>query len=188
MRGIQHIQDGMSCLSMARPKTLLTPVRQMMCVRPHLHTYTSVNMVIPHINNHSSLNPSEQRGTLYLVPVLQGSEVIVITICCLSVNSLGTTHTAWDMQLHPADQPPNWHQTSASYTQEKGQNECAVMTKWLQHRFKQSPWCFHAPGRMYPHTMRRWNTFAVREIAASEKAAVQTDPGWVNKRDRQLVT
>ena len=40
---------------------------------------------------------------LYLVPLLQGTEVIVITIRSLSVDSLGTTHIVWDIYSRPAE-------------------------------------------------------------------------------------
>ena len=63
------------------------------CEAPPAHK-TPVTTVISQFSNRSSPSPAAEWGNhvLYLVPLLQGTEVIFITYRSLSVDSLGTTH------------------------------------------------------------------------------------------------
>ena len=71
------------------------------CAGGAAHTCSAT--VVLQFDSRSSPSPAAQRGNvvLYLVPLLQGTEVIFIKFRSLSVDSLGTTHIVWDMYTRP---------------------------------------------------------------------------------------
>ena len=186
---VQHIYYGISCPRVAWLKTpLFTPLRQMtcgdVCAAPpaHIHVHRHSH---PSVNSRSSPSPAAQWGNivLYLVPLLQETDVIFITFRSLSVDSLGTTHILWDMYTRPAEQPPNQSQTSNTLVHRRPSRKdrvrhwrgCHVQTikpnksvQWwptgcsadITHRnpFKQGPQVHHAAGWMCPDLLGQRKT------------------------------